>query len=69
MTKPELFTHLKSLVDQHSFSTVLCLLTDIAHGKAEHLVSTWQDRSAARRFTGLAKKLNSAEAYAERNHL
>jgi len=69
MTKPELFTHLESLVDQHSFSTVLCLLTDIAHGKAEHLASAWQDRLAARKFTALAKKLSSAEAHAERNHL
>lgn len=48
---------LEQLIDQHGLETVLDLLADVCHEKADHLRTTWQDRNAARMWDRDAMRL------------
>ena len=41
-------------IDRTSLTTVLDILVDICHGKAEHLSTNWQDEYAAKLWTYMA---------------
>jgi hypothetical protein len=49
---------LEALIDRFDVATVTSLLADICDEKAEHLLSTWQDKTIAAQWTAKARKLN-----------
>jgi hypothetical protein len=59
MEHEDLEAQLESLVDQTSLLSVLETLTDICHGKAEHLRSNWQDNTAAKAWEKDAHTLDN----------
>lgn len=50
---------LEALVDRYDLDRVLDMLADICHGKADHLLTNWQDPRAARAWTKAGEKLSA----------
>ena len=47
MNDQELADQLEALVDARGLSAVLVALSEVCYGKAEHLVSNWQEKPAS----------------------
>jgi len=47
----------QQFVDRHNLSTVLDALIIVCENKAEHLLTNWQDRSAAKSWEHDAKQI------------
>jgi len=45
---------IEGMIDRRGLADVLRLIEDIAHAKAEHVESTWQDRPLAKAWTAAA---------------
>jgi uncharacterized damage-inducible protein DinB len=63
----ELQDTLESILDtQHcSLSRMLEALAEVCDEKAEHILTTWQDRTTAKPWTVLARKIRKAEHLAQ----
>lgn len=53
---------LEQLIDAHGLESVLSALCEICGEKAEHALSTWQDRGLARRWGKRGTALDRASA-------
>ena len=59
----ELQEALEMLVDKHGIGTVTQQLSEICGLKAEHLLSNWGERTAAREWQKAGKRLEKAGDY------
>lgn len=46
---------LEAMIDKHGFCVVLAALGAIAHEKAEHIETNWQDKASAKVWSEYAK--------------
>lgn len=66
---PEQTVELERLIDSTSLTAVLNALTEICHGKAEHVSSAWQDRNLSARWQTAARLVDILAAKAARDDL
>jgi len=52
---------LEAMIDGASVCEVLAALAEICDGKAEHVLTNWQDKALAREWTATSKALTKAE--------
>jgi len=55
--KKETIQQLEQLIDKHSLGTIVEMLTEICHEKAEHVSLNWQDSITARTWRQDANSL------------
>lgn len=57
-TQKSLEDQLEALIDSHSLSNILDVLSQVCLGKASHLEENWQDHVASRDWEIAAQKLD-----------
>ena len=57
MTRQDKLTELELIVDREGLGNVIDLLGEICDDKAEHLLTNWQDKAAAKHWTHDGREL------------
>lgn len=64
MLTPEQKLSLESMIDSDDLPSVLNAISEICDGKAEHLVTNWQDPASARLWSRAGKVIDRCAASA-----
>lgn len=57
-SRKDTMDYLEDLVDKHTMSGVLCMLSEICSLKEQHLESNWQDHATAKKWRKLELQLD-----------
>ena len=61
MTATEVAILEQNFIDRHSLSTTLLVMAEICFGKADHLLSNWQDETMSDQWANVGRLLENAE--------